>query len=43
MKKYNAIEIAEYIIKKYNEMEVEITNLSLQSIVSKSLNKYDND
>jgi|GEM_PF-1615548 Uncharacterized phage-associated protein len=33
MKKYNAIEIAEYIIKKYNEMEVEITNLSLQSIL----------
>lgn len=28
-----AIEIAEYIIKKYNEMEVEITNLRLQSLL----------
>lgn len=33
MKKYSANEIAEYIIKKYNEMEFEITNLSLQSIM----------
>lgn len=28
-----AIEIAEYIIKKYNKMEVEITNLHLQSLL----------
>lgn len=28
-----AIEIAEYIIKKYNKMEIEITNLQLQSLL----------
>lgn len=28
-----AIEIAEYIIKKYNKMEIEITNLHLQSLL----------
>lgn len=33
MKKYNANEIAEYIIKKYNEIKVEITNLYLQSLL----------
>lgn len=28
-----AIEIAEYVIKKYNKMKIEITNLRLQSLL----------